>query len=59
VPGSKEYREKATECVAAAEGMREPEERIAMLAIAQAFLRVADYVGNHASVPVHGRSRPQ
>jgi hypothetical protein len=39
------YWHRARECVAVAECIRDPQERLAMLGIAQAFLRMADHAG--------------
>ena len=44
MPDREKYRQRAYDCVAAAEHIRDPQERAAMLAIAQAFLRMADHV---------------
>jgi hypothetical protein len=43
-----DYRQKAVECAEAAEGASELAERIALLEIAQAWLRLADHLPNNA-----------
>lgn len=43
-----DYRQKAVECAEAAEGASELAERIALLEIAQAWLRLADHLPNSA-----------
>jgi hypothetical protein len=40
------YRKKALECVVTAETIRHPQERAAMLAIAGAFLKMAEHIGD-------------
>jgi len=40
-----DYREKAEECMRAAEKMRNPAERIEMLGIARSYLTLADHAG--------------
>jgi hypothetical protein len=40
------YRKRAMECAAAAELIRDPQERAALLEVAQAYLNMADHVGN-------------
>jgi hypothetical protein len=54
MPDREKYRRKAYDCVAAAEHIRDPQERAAMLAIAQAFMRMADRVGaRHERATAH------
>ncbi len=45
MPDRDSYRGRALECTAAAEHIRDLQERAAMLAIAQAFLKMADRIG--------------
>ncbi|HLH95654.1 MAG TPA: hypothetical protein VKW08_11130 [Xanthobacteraceae bacterium] len=45
MPDREKYRQKALDCTAAAENMRDPQERASMLAIAKLFMKLADRVG--------------
>jgi hypothetical protein len=45
MPGRNEYRKKAVACVAQAEMIRDPQERAALLTIAQTYIRLADRIG--------------
>ena len=45
MPARESYRKKAMACVAAAEMIRDPVERVAMLRIAEDYMKLADHVG--------------
>ena len=45
MPDRENDRHRAQVCVAAAESIRDPQQRAAMLAIAKLFMKMADYVG--------------
>lgn len=45
MPSRNEYRKKAVACVAQAEMIRGPQERAALLTIAQTYIRLADRIG--------------
>ena len=44
MPSGNAYREKALACIAQAEELHDPDERAAMLAIAAAYLKVAEHL---------------
>jgi hypothetical protein len=44
VPNRDQYRKKATDCISQAELLREPQERAALLAIAQMYLKLANRI---------------
>lgn len=54
--GSVDYREQAQLCLLAADGTRDPAERIRLLEVAQKYLRLAEYIqtDNYHST-VHAR----
>ncbi len=63
MPDREKYRQRAHDCVPTAEHIRDPQERAAMLVIAQAFMRMADHVGaRHKRATAHrpaGDARPE
>jgi hypothetical protein len=44
VPSGSAYREKALACIARAEQLHDPGERVAMLSIAGAYLKAAEHI---------------
>jgi hypothetical protein len=51
VPSNEEYRGKALECMAAAEATVDPRERLALLEIAQSWMKLAKYVAARNGLP--------
>jgi hypothetical protein len=54
------YRQKALECAEAADGASDPAERLALLEIAQAWLRLSDHLPGELEpqLPLQEPSRP-
>lgn len=50
------YRKKALECLIAAENLRDPAERVAVLQIAQSWMSLADHVGGQRDQSTAHRS---
>jgi len=51
VASNEDYRGKALECMAAAEAAADPRERLALLEIAQSWMKLAKYVAARNGLP--------